>query len=461
MMRSLYSGVSGLKVHQTKMDVIGNNIANVNTVAYKASTVTFSEVFYQTTQSASGANPETGKGGTNAKQIGLGSNVGAINSSITSEGASQRTDNAFDLKISGESFFVVQSNGKQLFTRAGNFTLDDAGYLVTASGAYVMGWQIDQETGEIQKDTVSPLQPKSSQFSYTEPEATTNYTVSGNLNKEDSNFKNDKPVQISVKFFDSLGYEYTANIDIEQSDTDVNTYNLKLGDIYCNNKKTNLQADSVDLGTIVFDANTGKPTGGTTDPDTGETVYEFTIPALKPTDQATLGLSDEDWAKMTIVSENMTFNEITVDYSKMTSYADQTNLAGDFGDLDGLGAGKGVGKLTGISVNNSGELVGSYSNGDVKTLGQIAVAKFSNPTGLEKVGENYYAATLNSGLFDGIGYDVTSTGGSIAAGVLEMSNVDLSSEFTEMITTQRGFQANSRIITVSDTLIEELVNLKR
>ena len=461
MMRSLYSGVSGLKVHQTKMDVIGNNIANVNTVAYKASSVTFSEVFYQTTQSASGANPETGKGGTNAKQIGLGSNVGAISSSVTSEGASQRTDNAFDLKISGESFFVVQSNGKQLFTRAGNFTLDDAGYLVTASGAYVMGWQVDEETGEIQKDTVSPLQPKSSKFSYTTPVATTNYTVSGNLNKEDTQFKNDKPVPMSIKFYDSLGYEYTANIDIIQSDTDVNTYNLQLGDIYCNNKKTNLQVDDTNLGTITFDANTGKPTGGVTDPITGETVFEFTIAGLEPKSQADMGLSDEEWAKMTIVSTNMTFNDITVDYGKMTSYGDSTNLSGDFGDPDGLGAGKAVGKLTGISVNNSGELVGSYSNGDVKTLGQIAVAKFSNPSGLEKVGDNYYSATLNSGLFDGIGYDVTTTGGSIAAGVLEMSNVDLSSEFTEMITTQRGFQANSRIITVSDTLIEELVNLKR
>ncbi|MDD6572124.1 MAG: flagellar hook-basal body complex protein, partial [Thermoflexaceae bacterium] len=197
------------------------------------------------------------------------------------------------------------------------------------------------------------------------------------------------------------------------------------------------------------------------DATTGETIFEFSIPALTVASQADLGISDEDWANMTIVSEDMDFNEIIVDYSKMTSYADETNLKGEFGDPDGLGAGKAVGKLTGISVNNSGELVGSYSNGDVKTLGQIAVASFANPSGLEKVGDNYYSATLNSGLFDGIGYDVTATGGSIAAGVLEMSNVDLSSEFTEMITTQRGFQANSRIITVSDTLIEELVNLKR
>lgn len=460
MMRSLYSGVSGLKAHQTKMDVIGNNIANVNTVAYKSSSVTFSEVFYQTTQSASGSNPATGRGGTNAKQIGLGSNVGAISSSITSEGASQRTDNAFDLKISGESFFVVQSNGEQLFTRAGNFTLDDDGYLVTSSGAYVMGWQVDSTTGEIQKDTVSPLQPKSSTFTYTMPEATTNFTVSGNLNKEDTNFANGKPVALSVRFYDSLGYEYTANIDINQDADDVNQYTLSLGDIYCNNKKTNLTG-TLTNATLTFDANTGKPSGGVTDPVTGETKFEFSISGLTAQSQADTGLSDDEWEKMTIVSTDMTFNDITVDYSKVTTIADQTNFKTAFGDPDGLGAGKGVGKLSGISVGKDGTITGSYSNGDVKYLGQIAVASFANPSGLEKVGDNYYAATLNSGLFDGIGSDVTSTGGSISAGVLEMSNVDLSSEFTEMITTQRGFQANSRIITVSDTLIEELVNLKR
>ncbi len=459
MMRSLYSGVSGLKVHQTKMDVIGNNIANVNTVAYKSSSVTFSEVFYQTTQSASGSNAETGKGGTNAKQIGLGSTVGTISSSITTEGASQRTDNAFDLKLAGQSFFVVDNAGETLFTRAGNFTLDDAGYLVTATGAHVMGWQIDPETGNVIKDTVSALQPKSPAFSYTTPEATTDYTLTGNINKQDTNFINDKPVAMSVKFYDSLGYEYTANINVTQSPDDVNEYTLTLGDIYCNNKKTNLTAN-VDLGTITFDATTGKPVGGTTD-DKGNTVFEFSITGLGAQTQDQLGVSDEDWAEMTIVSPDTQFNDITVNYDGLTAYADETNITGAFGDPDGLGAGKGVGKLTGISVGTDGAIIGSYSNGDVNILGQIAVATFSNPAGLEKVGDNYYAATLNSGLFDGIGYDVIATGGSITSGVLEMSNVDLSTEFTEMITTQRGFQANSRIITVSDTLIEELVNLKR
>ncbi len=457
MMRSLYSGVSGLRVHQTKMDVIGNNIANVNTVAYKSSSVTFSEVFYQTTQGASGANVASGKGGTNAMQIGLGSSVGAISSSITSEGSNQRTDNAFDLKINGQSFFVVQSNGKQLFTRAGNFKLDDYGNLVTPTGAFVMGWQVDDETGLIKKDTVSPLQPKSSKFSYTMPEATTAYTVTGNINKNDSNFVNGDPVPMSVHFYDSLGNEYTANINVKQDATDVNKYTLEMGDIYCDNKKTNLSIGKVEPATISFDPNTGKPTDGK-EGDDGEIVFQFKLDEFaitKPED-----IPEEDKEEMFIVSPEMTFGSITVDYSGMTSLADETNPGGQFG-IKGIGGGKAVGKLSGISVAPDGTINGSYSNGDTKILGQIAVATFPNPAGLSKEGENYYAATLNSGLFDGIGTAVNAAGGSISAGVLEMSNVDLSSEFTEMITTQRGFQANSRIITVSDTLIEELVNLKR
>ena len=154
MRRSLYSAVSGLKAHQTRMDVIGNNIANVNTVAYKSQSMTFSEVFYQTTQTATGPNAESGKGGTNAMQIGLGSSVGSISTAISTEGASERTDNPYDLAISGDSFFIVNSAGNTYFTRAGNFKVDESGALVTSGGANVMGWQVDDD-GNVVKDKVS------------------------------------------------------------------------------------------------------------------------------------------------------------------------------------------------------------------------------------------------------------------------------------------------------------------
>lgn len=189
MMRSLFSGVSGLSSHQTRMDVIGNNIANVNTIAFKSSSVSFSEVFYQTTQVASGPNATTGKGGQNAKQIGLGTSVGSISTKVDTEGASQRTDNPFDVKLSGSgnSFFIVRSNGNTYFTRAGDFTYDASGALVTQSGANVMGW-VTNDQGDIVKDVVQPLYVKSDKFTYTMPEQTTNLKVSGNINSSSGNF---------------------------------------------------------------------------------------------------------------------------------------------------------------------------------------------------------------------------------------------------------------------------------
>ena len=163
MMRSMFSAVSGLKAHQTKMDVIGNNIANVNTVAFKSQSVTFSDVYYQTTQTATGPNTETGAGGTNPMQIGTGSSVASISTAITTQGAPERTDSPYDLQISGDAFFIVNNQGNTYFTRAGNFKLDEEGALVTSEGANVMGWQVDED-GVVQKDLVSALHVPSLRF---------------------------------------------------------------------------------------------------------------------------------------------------------------------------------------------------------------------------------------------------------------------------------------------------------
>lgn len=430
MMRSMYSGVSGLKVHQTKMDVIGNNIANVNTVAYKSNSVTFSEVFYQTTQSASGPNAETGKGGQNAMQIGLGSSVGSITSNIESEGSTQRTDNPFDLKISGSSFFVVKNGNSNFFTRAGNFTVDESGKLVTSAGYSVQGWLADED-GNIIKDNVKDLYVKSTEFTYTEPAATTDNTISGNLNKEDESFAKGESVPINLKFYDSLGYSYLATINISQSPDNTYSYTMEAGSIMCDGHPVEGYTMNLSDVNLTFDESTGKCN-----------VNSITASFEVPTGATPIG-------------------DITVDFSNLKSLGDETSISVNYGNPSGKGAGKAVGKMTGVGIQQDGKISAYYSNGDVRTLGQIVVANFSNPAGLEKVGENLYQATLNSGEFNGIGDDVTANGGKISSGVLEMSNVDLSSEFTEMITTQRGFQANSRIITVSDTLLEELINLKR
>ena len=452
MMRSLYSGVSGLRVHQTKMDVIGNNIANVNTVGYKSSRVTFTEVFQQTTQSATGANAETGRGGTNAMQIGLGTSVGAISSDPTVEGSAQRTDNPYDLKISGDNFFIVNDGSMNYFTKVGAFTTDAAGYLVTQSGFHVMGWQVDPATQDIKRDLVSPLAIETPENLYVEPAATTDNYFTGNIDKTNSEVTGEG-LTTSMTIYDKQGYAYTVKYNIVQSEDDDSSYNLTLTDILDTNNKSILTANGGNFDATI---NGGDTVELKFNADTG--AFEYVGSEGNKTFSLDItGLNNNFY------NEGADGESIQVDMSTTTMYAasGKCTVTSVRGDLDGLGAGKAAGTLSGVSIGEDGKITATYDNGDTKLLGQISVASFANASGLEKVGDSLYQTTANSGTFDGIGKDPTSGGGSISQGVLEMSNVDLSSEFTEMITTQRGFQANSRIITTSDTLLEELVNLKR
>ena len=440
MMRSLFSAVSGLKAHQTKMDVIGNNIANVNTVAYKSQSVTFGDVYYQTTQVATGPNEASGKGGTNAKQIGLGSTVGAISVDPTAQGASERTDNTWDLMISGDKFFVVSNAGNTYFTRAGDFTTDLDGAIVTQSGANVMGWKADAD-GNIIKDRVQALYATSPEYTYTAPAATTGVTITGNVDSRETG-----DIAYTVNFYDSLGNEYQATLNLTYDSKDAaagtTSYNVVGGSVTMNVQPTELSV-SCD-SQVVFNTNTGASIVG----NAGL--------ALTFTDNS----ADGSGNIANIGTNNGNTSTINLDASGLTMYAAASNINATMG-INGTGAGKAVGKMTSVGVNEAGQIVASYSNGDTKKIGQIAVASFTNPSGLEKVGDNLYAATLNSGSFDGIGEDISESSGKITSGYLEMSNVDLADQFTNMITTQRGYQANSRIITVSDTMLEELINLKR
>jgi len=440
MMRSLFSAVSGLKAHQTKMDVIGNNIANVNTVAYKSQSVTFGDVYYQTTQVATGPNEASGKGGTNAKQIGLGSTVGAISVDPTAQGASERTDNTWDLMISGDKFFVVSNAGNTYFTRAGDFTTDLDGAIVTQSGANVMGWKADAD-GNIIKDRVQALYATSPEYTYTAPAATTGVTITGNVDSRETG-----DIAYTVNFYDSLGNEYQATLNLTYDSKDAaagtTSYNVVGGSVTMNGQPTELSV-SCD-SQVVFNTNTGASMVG----NAGL--------ALTFTDNS----ADGSGNIANIGTNNGNTSTIKLDASGLTMYAAASNINATMG-INGTGAGKAVGKMTSVGVNEAGQIVASYSNGDTKKIGQIAVASFANPSGLEKVGDNLYAATLNSGSFDGIGEDISESSGKITSGYLEMSNVDLADQFTNMITTQRGYQANSRIITVSDTMLEELINLKR
>ncbi len=562
MMRSLYSGVAGLKTHQTRMDVIGNNIANVNTTAYKSSSMTFSELMSQTTQKASGANATTGVGGTNAKQIGLGVKAGAINTAITTQGSAQSTGNPFDIMITGDNFFVVSNGSENFFTRDGSFYVDGAGNLaMTSTGYNVMGWGVDETTGNIKQDTVTALRIMSAANMTYPPEATTQANISGILDENDKDVTSANGKTVNLNFFDARGYSYTAKFTFKQSGGNAtNVYSMELTKLLDStgaeidissvtfggtDKKTQqietpvkLNTDAYKWNGTVLETTGGDPvvnltdlfTGGTLNTPITETVQngldaiakaygyegstdEFlnlcytntagtTVTILDmlgnmsqrltddvlPADGSTYTMTgrqfnginvvfDPDTGKIQTVDGKPTdfttnvdftvlggnFANITIDLSECNNYDNKgtSTIGATSGDLDGLGTGRRLGEMIGVSIQKDGMIYASYDNGMTKLLGQIATAAFANASGLEKQGDNLYSATLNSGEFDGIGVDITAGGGYMSTGQLEMSNVDLSSEFTEMITTQRGFQANSRIITVSDTLLEELTNLKR
>ena len=450
MMRSLYSGVSGLKVHQTGMDVIGNNIANVNTVGFKSQRATFSELFYQTTQSASGPNAATSTGGQNAKQIGLGSNVAQISVNITNEGGSQSTGNDTDLKINGQEFFIVQKGGADYYTKAGNFTTDGFGNLVTGSGGYVMGYTAERDpiTGDfvLMTDELRPLSLYGEEYMLTAPNQTTAAKMTGNINSSDEDFTSDglgyKTTDMYV--YDSLGNTYNVQFKIVQDPDSTTGYTMSINKIFNGTDEvTSLAAkfngadDSIHID---FD-----PTKGTVISE-----QAFSLSIFKAVD----GVAGTDLAD--------TFpQEINVDLGDMTNYGSDYSVVANKGDgtIENQGAGKAVGKMISVAIQTDGKIISSYDNGDTLCIGQIAVASFANAAGLEKIGDNLFASTLNSGMANV--NDVTAFGDDMSSGVLEMSNVDLATEFTNMIVTQRGYQANSRVITTSDTMIEELLNLKR
>jgi len=482
MMRSMFSGVSGLRVHQTKMDVIANNIANVNTVGYKTSRVTFSEVFSQTLSSASGANAASGRGGTNPMQIGLGANVASIDM-LMSTGAAQRTDNPYDLMIQGDGFFIVSDNSGTYFTRAGAFRLDQSGNLTTPGGLMVNGWEaVPDEANpgqnKIEPGRVMPLRISGEDESIP-PERTTLIVVEGNINALETPTKDS-----TLAFFDSLGNRYVMDVRYEYDDSS-KSWGIRYGNmLYPNGERSQgipiaVAAASGAGATSPNDFTGANPQGIRISPGTTGAAFEWipasgtapfsgvkfdvngyidqtgTTAAMATSIQISFDAAMYAAATSPLNPESEFAELITVSFADLTQFNGSTNAAAVTKD------GNWPGDLAGISIGTDGKITGRYSNGATKLLGQIALAQFKNPAGLEKVGNNLFVTTTNSGDFDGVGVDPTSGGTSLLGGVLEMSNVDLSSEFTEMITTQRGFQANSRVITTSDDMLQELVNLKR
>ncbi len=404
MMRSLFSGVSGLKNHQTRMDVIGNNIANVNTVAFKAGRVNFEDILSQTVEGA--RSPQTGgMGGVNPKQVGLGMGISSIDTLFT-PGSLQSTDNPTDFAVQGEGFFIVSDGSQVYYTRDGAFKTSADGALVNSNGFRLQGWMADTD-GNI--DSTQALQniiiPVGAQM---KPKATTQIAFEGNL---DANAAAGSEWITSVQVYDSLGNPH--NLTITFTKTAENKWGWT----------TDLDGTSGDSGTIEFDTDGTVLSGGT------------------------------GTAAFTLMPVAQDIN-LSIDFSQLTQFGGNPTAYINFQD------GYEAGSLDMVSTDSGGVLTGIFTNGQSKALAQIALATFSNPGGLLKEGGNLYQISNNSGL-PNIGTADSGGRGSIAVGALEMSNVDLAQEFTNMIVTQRGFQANSRVITTSDEMLQDLINIKR
>jgi flagellar hook protein FlgE len=417
MLRSLFTAVSGLRVHQTMMDVVGNNIANVNTTGYKTSQTVFEDTLSQMVSTSGG--PQGLRGGTNPAQIGLGVKVGGISTNFR-QGASQVTGRTTDVALQGDGFFIVKQEGQSLYSRAGAFDFDSAGNLVNANGAVVQGWPAT--AGVVNTNsTVSNLKLPIGQT--VPPRQTTLVTVGGNL--AGSAAVGATSVS-SIDIFDTQGESLQATMTYTKTGGDAWTLDVTVPD-------TGGGADvTVGSAALTWD----------------QVSKTFTaVPAVPVLTQAQFVAAGYNFSG----DVSVTLGTAT---RPLTQYA-STDTAGAVAQ-DGAD----MGVLESFTLAPDGQLVGIFSNGVRETLGQVAVASFDNPPGLEKVGGSLYRSTANSGIA-AIGVAGNGGRGTMASGTLEMSNVDLAQEFTNLIIAQRGFQANSKIVSVSDEILSDLVNLKR
>ena len=504
MMRSMFAGVAGLKAHQVRMDAIGNNIANVNSAGYKSSRVTFQDMLSQTVRAATA--PTAAKGGTNPQQIGLGVQLGSIDVKHT-QGNTQSTGYITDLAIEGDGFFVLGQGANRQYTRAGMFGLDDGteGNLVSLlNGERVLGYKADNNGYIDPNSSLVPLYISSSET--ITPRATTQVVFAGNLDNRYPVWQTDEDtVSRTVQVYDSRGREQTIVVDLKQLggnewewDADwlllSEPISMENGLIVNNGEYV---VSGTDLHVLNADGSTGARVAESSDgrqftiTDSAGKAYSFEFEHALTNGEKANAFSDggslyitskhslttgieQDYRKI-VFNEDGSFLklsgddeehilqfgplnaeplDIELDFTDFTQYAD--TFTGKFMSQDGYYSGA----LESYAIDQNGVIVGSFSNGLTRALGQVALARFANPAGLQRSGSTMFVDTPNSGTAQ-IGAAGIPGFGQISPSSLEMSNVDLSEEFTEMIITQRGFQANSRIITTSDEMLQELVNLKR
>ncbi|WP_288521489.1 flagellar hook protein FlgE [uncultured Brachyspira sp.] len=440
MMRSLFAGVSGLQNHQTRMDVVGNNIANVNTYGFKRGRVTFKDMISQSISGA--AKPQEDRGGINPQQVGLGMMVATIDT-IHTQGALQVTGVNTDLAIQGEGFFIEKRGNNSFYTRNGAFSLDKNGYLVNPSNGYkVQGWNSQMnETGEMIINTAAGIEDLIIPVGSKDPaRATENTKFFCNLQKNSDYHQSDITVYDSTGIPRQLRATFNRtdinrwDMVIEIPDATEGSISVSAGDPVQGGGNNTFQLVFNDAGSLISVS------------DGGQTQEEGVLmPNVSFTYQGTEG-EVEQTIYLTLGEVGL-FNGITQFESPSTTKAIEQD-------------GYTMGMLEGFSIDDSGQITGVFTNGNRKTLGQVALAKFNNAGGLEKAGDTLFVESNNSGAAN-IGPAAVEGRGSIKAGTLEMSNVDLSEQFTDMIVTQRGFQSNARTITTADQMLQEVIALKR
>jgi len=453
MMRSLWAGVSGLQNHQTRMDVIGNNISNVNTTGFKKGRVNFHDMISQNIQGA--ARPTDELGGVNPKQVGLGMTIASIDT-IHTQGNLQSTGVTTDVAIQGNGFFVLKQGEREFYTRAGNFAIDREGTLVNpANGMRVQGWTpvvVDGQpilrTSATPGDLVIPVGQK-------EPaKATQNVFFASNLNKNFPLIPENPGAAdilrgtwvIDSTIYDNTGQKYLLQTRLTRVADQPNQWQAQ---VFIDPTQDPPEGDPVTTFTIQF-SNLGLLESVTT--AEGNTITQGQVQV-----SMTFNLKEANAnADGTAATQTLNLNIGTIGgvTNSMTQFADRPSTKSYFQD------GYTMGYLETFQIDQSGVITGVYSNGVTRPLGQIAMASFTNPGGLEKAGENTFIVTNNSGQAL-IGESGSAGKGKIISGTLEMSNVDLTEAFTDMIVTQRGFQANSKTINTSDQMLQEILTLKR
>ncbi len=452
MMRSLYSAVSGLQNHQTRMDVIGNNVANVNTTGFKKGRVTFQDILSQTLTGA--AKPTDERGGLNAKQVGLGMNIASIDT-IHNQGSLQTTGKNTDLAISGEGFFVAKYGEKTFFTRNGNFLIDKDGTLVNSNGLKVQGWK----PADVNSDYINPSAPLQDILipigDKIEAKRTENVEFKSNLNSDTPVLPAGATEQeiarnthaTSIQVVDPYGTARRMVVNFEKTGLNEWRATVSIDGIPQENVRVDVGPAKIDTNnqfTLAFNTNgtlsSVTESAGANPQTDNQELLQVNVSYVIPDG--------------TTQTYNMNLGTVGQVEKSITQFASPFTTKAY--DQDG----NTMGYLEAFKIDDSGTITGTYTNGERKTLGQIAMASFTNPMGLEKEGESLYRETNNSGLAN-VGQAQTQGKGKMLAGILEMSNVDLSETFTDMIVTERGFQANSRVVTTSDEMLREILGLKR